>query len=93
MPSTLDIAASRSENRVYLHVLNLDSRNSVEASFAVTGEEITGGHVLEIAAPDLRAYVNQDQPDTFRPVEKQLTPAWHFPPASVSAVVLDLKKS
>ncbi len=92
-PSNLDIAASRTNNRIYLHVLNLDSSNSVEAAFEITGREITGGRVFEIAPPSLRTYVNQDQPDAFRPVEKQLSSTWRFPAASVSAVELDLKES
>jgi hypothetical protein len=49
--------------------------------------------VLEIAPPDLRIYVSQDQPNVFRPVEKEMRivssmPAWRLPAASVSVVEL-----
>ena len=91
-PTSLDIAASRTANRVFLHVLNLDCSRAVEVSFAVAGANVTGGRVFEIAPRDLRAYVSEDQPDMFQPVEKELTAAWHFPAASVSAVELVLKE-
>jgi hypothetical protein len=58
----------------------------------VAGANVTGGRVFEIAPRDLRAYVSEDQPDMFQPVEKELTAAWHFPAASVSAVELVLKE-
>ena len=46
---------------------------------------------MEIAPEDLRSYVNQDQPDVFRPVERTLQNSkWRFPPGSVSAVELEL---
>ncbi len=89
--STLDIAASRTGEQLFLHVLNLDCRKSIETSFAVTGQDITHGRVLEIAPPSLRTYVNQDEPDAFQPIEKKLTANWRFPPASVSVVELALK--
>jgi len=83
----LDIAASRTGNRLYLHVANLEYRRSVEATFSGT----TGGRVFEIAPEDLRSYVNQDQPEVFRPSERTVEEsAWRFPPGSVSALELDL---
>lgn len=87
-PSSLDIAASRTGDRVFLHILNLDCRKPVDVSFAVAGKRITGGSVLEIAPSELRAYVNEDQPDTFQPVRKTLTGDWRIPAASVSVVEL-----
>jgi alpha-N-arabinofuranosidase len=93
-PCGLDIAASRTGTKVYLHVANLEMSRSVEAAFAVAGSVITGGRVFEIAPQDIRTAVNADQPDVFRPQEKPLAPGpvlkWRFPAASVSAVELDL---
>jgi alpha-N-arabinofuranosidase len=95
-PPNLDVAASRTGDTVFLHVLNLDSRNSVEASFGVQGRRIATGRVHEIAPDDLRASVDQDRPDTFEPVEKTIsspgTLRWRFPAASVSAVELKLAR-
>jgi hypothetical protein len=86
-PAGLDIAVSRSGSKLYLHVANTQYSRAVEASFPGT----SGGRVFEIAPQDLRAYVNADQPDTFKPREHTLTGStWRFPAGSVSAVELDL---
>jgi hypothetical protein len=79
---------------VYLHVANLEYRKAVEATFAVQGMVVTGGRAIEIAPEDLRQYVDQDQPDVFRPRESALPPGpqpkWRFPAGSVTAVELDV---
>jgi hypothetical protein len=94
-PSSLDIAASRTAGKIYLHVANLEYKRSVEAEFAVSGMKINGGRIYEIAPQDLRQYVNQDQPDVFKPREVALAadpvPKWRFPAGSVSAVELDVQ--
>lgn len=94
-PAGLDIAASRKGNILYLHVLNMNYRQPVKAAFAVDGTAITGGRIFEIAPDDPRTYVNQNQPDVFKPVEKSLSEKvpleWTFPATSVSAVELELQ--
>ena len=94
-PSGLDIAASRTGDKVYLHVANLEYRKSVEATIAVGGMAVTGGRVFEIAPEDLRQSVNQDQPNIFNPRESALgagpSPKWRFPAGSVTAVELDVR--
>jgi alpha-L-arabinofuranosidase len=93
-PADLDIAASRSGNRLFLHVANLAFDRSVAASFAVDGRAIGGGRVIEIAPDDARRAVSQDEPNVFEPKEmplgKDAGAAWRFPAASVSVVELDL---
>jgi len=94
-PDGLDIAASRTGNKVWLHVANLKYRGAVEAGFEVDGMRVAGGRVFEIAPENLRSYVNQDQPDVFRPREAPLATGadgkWRFPAGSVTAVELDLQ--
>jgi alpha-L-arabinofuranosidase len=86
-PPGLDIAASRTDTHLYLHVANLEYARAVEAIFPGT----TGGRVLEIAPGDLRSYVNQDQPDVFRPRDAPVKDSsWRFPAGSVSVVELEL---
>jgi alpha-L-arabinofuranosidase len=96
-PSGLDIAASRTGDKVYLHVASLEYRKAVEASFTVDGMAIAGGRVFEIAPEDLRQYVNVEQPDVFRPREAALPPGpvprWRFPAGSVTAVELDVRQA
>jgi alpha-L-arabinofuranosidase len=93
-PSGLDIAASRTGNRVYLHIVNLRYKGSVEASFAVDGMVVKGGRAHFIAPSDLSEYVSQDQPNVFRATEQELPSApvlkWRFAPGCVAAVELDL---
>jgi alpha-L-arabinofuranosidase len=93
-PADLDIAASRSADRLFLHVANLAFDRSVAASFAVDSRTITGGRVIEIAPDDVRRVVSQDEPNVFEPKERPLGKdagsTWRFPAASVSAVELDL---
>jgi len=94
-PSNLDIAASRSEGKVFLHVANLEFKRSVEATFAITGMKVSSGRVHEIAPQDLRQYVSQDLPDVFKPREVALPVGpeakWRFPARSVSVVELDVE--
>ena len=93
--SSLDIAASRTGDKIYLHVANLEYAKSVEVGFAVDGMRVTGGRVFEIAPENPRQYVSQDQPDVFRPREVALpsgdVPKWRFPARSVSAVELGIR--
>ena len=91
-PSSLDIAASRAENRFYLHVLNLDCRRAVKATIEIAGHKVIAGRAFEIAPSYLRAAVNQDTPDAFQPIEKPMPvnsgTEWRFPAASVTAMEL-----
>jgi len=93
-PSGFDIACSRTGGKFYLHVANLEYRKSVVAGFAVAGANVTAGRVFAIEPEDLRAYVDQDQPDVFKPKEAALpanpVPQWRFPPGSVCAIELDI---
>lgn len=94
-PAELDIAASSTGSRVFLHVVNMDYRRGVEAGFAIPGRQVMGGRVLAIAPENPREYVNVDRRDVFRPVETALTGGpewkWRFPARSVSVVELECK--
>ncbi|HEY3839672.1 MAG TPA: alpha-L-arabinofuranosidase [Bryobacteraceae bacterium] len=91
-PSSLDIAASRTHDKVYLHVANLEYGRSVESTFTVVGTAVKGGRVYQIAPQNLREYVNTDQPKVFEPREVALGSGLKhsFPPGAVAAVELDL---
>jgi alpha-L-arabinofuranosidase len=90
-PSSLDIAASRTDGKVYLHVASLEYARSTEATFAVEGRRVTGGRVFAIAPGNLRENVSPEQPKVFDPRETALTGVtWRFPAGSVSVVELDL---
>ena len=92
-PPSLDVAASRQGNKLFLHVGNLSYGGSTEATFAVNGFVITGGRVWEIAPTNPRQDISPIQPDVFKPREQVLTLGgpwrWRFPARSVSVVELD----
>ena len=85
----LDIAASRTGDRVFLHVLNKSFNRSVETGFDVAGKKVTEIRVFDIAPEDPRTAVGLDQPAVFSPKEHLVNAgSWRFPPTSVSAVEL-----
>jgi hypothetical protein len=94
-PSDLDICASRTGDKIFLHVANINYSSSVEASFAITGTTITGGRILEIAPENPRQQISPLNPDVFKSVERPLPssdiPKWRFPARSVSVVELECK--
>jgi alpha-L-arabinofuranosidase len=94
-PTDLDICASRTGDKIFLHVANMNYSSSVEASFAVSGMTVTGGRVLAIAPENPRQEISPLNPDVFKPVEHPLSSAemmkWRFPARSVSVVELDCR--
>jgi alpha-L-arabinofuranosidase len=94
-PSDLDIAASRTGDTVYLHVVNMNYNDAVEVNLSVAGQSVTGGTVYEIAPDHPREYVNRKRPNIFEPEKKDLEPGgpptWRFPERSVSVVQLNLE--
>src|SRR5690606_5904642 len=65
----LDIAASRTGDRVFLHVVNDDLHRSKKVDLKLGGRSIEKGVAYQIAPEDLSAYVDHDRPDTFAPQE------------------------
>jgi alpha-L-arabinofuranosidase len=94
-PRALDLDASRTGNKIFLHVANMNYSGAAEASFAVDGMVVTGGRVLEIAPENPRQEISPLNPEVFKPVEHALAAAdqyrYRFPPRSVSVVELDCR--
>jgi len=88
----LDVTASRTGDRLFLHVVNTRRTESVAAAFKVDGREIGSGRVSWFDL-DPEFEVFEYRQENTVPKEKALGDgfAWTFPPASVSAVELDLK--
>ncbi len=89
-PAELDVTASRSGERVYLHVVNTDRTHSAAARLTLDGMKIRSGRIMEIAAePEFEVW--SGVAEVLAPKEKKLDAGatWTFPPASVSAVELD----
>ena len=92
-PDGLDVVASRTGDRLFLHVVNTHRRQSVTTRLAVQGMRISSGRVFQLAA-DPQYEVIETQPDGIVPVKKRLPQdgTWTFPEASVSAVELDVSR-
>ena len=96
-PSNLDLAASRTGDKIFLHVANMNYSGASEATFAVNGMTVTSGRVVEISSEDPRQQISPLNPTVFAPQEHSLPQAevlrWRFPARSVSVVELDCRKA
>ena len=92
-PADLDVTASRTDDTLWLHVVNTRRDRAIETDFLVEGYTVKSGKVFEIAA-DPEIEITQNAPDVVGVVEKVLPlgGAWSFPAASVSAVELTLAR-
>jgi len=93
-PEGLDVTASCSGNRLFLHVVNTNRDRSVTTRLAVEGMTIRAGKVFQLAA-DPEFEVMETHAREIVPVQKDL-PAnglWTFPAASVSAVEVDAERA
>ncbi|MCL5281570.1 MAG: alpha-L-arabinofuranosidase [Planctomycetes bacterium] len=91
-PEALDVTASRSNDRLFLHVVNTSRDRSVTSRLVADGMSIRSGKVFQLAA-DPEFEVMETQAREIVPVQKDLPPdgLWTFPPASVSVVDLDIQ--
>ena len=88
-PTGLDVTASRTGKKVFLHVVNTNRTKSIPARIALEDLKITESVAFEIAADPFQE-IDENATDRFAPEEKPmpLNRAWTFPPASVTAVEL-----
>jgi alpha-L-arabinofuranosidase len=91
-PAALDIAASRRNETVFLHVANTERTRSVRATLQVQGYIVKAARTFEISGDTTEelSYLNSSRVMTTS--ERVMVPgvAWEFPPASVSAVELEV---
>jgi hypothetical protein len=90
-PRDLDVTASRTDDRVFLHVVNTNRTRTETVRMEVEGVQVASGLAFEIADDPMRE-IDETNPGLFGPVEKPVprgTP-WSFPAASVTAIELDL---
>jgi hypothetical protein len=91
-PDGLDIAASRTGDKVFLHVVNTQRTRALKASFQIEGRSIRNGRVFEIADDPMVEVTYLNSAEVMRVVEKPISDpaAWEFAAASVSVVELTL---
>jgi alpha-N-arabinofuranosidase len=93
-PDDLDVTASRTGDRLFLHVVNTNRERSVTTRLAVNSLSIRRGSVFQLAA-DPEFEVIETQANEIAPVQKELPGdgLWTFPPASVSAAEVDVQQA
>lgn len=93
-PAGLDVTASRSGDRLWLHVVNTRMRAAVRARLVVAGRRIGPGRIFEISAEPMFEQMGRE-PDPLAVKERRLGTdgEWTFPAASVSAVELELEQA
>ncbi|MGQ9731395.1 MAG: alpha-L-arabinofuranosidase [Candidatus Zipacnadales bacterium] len=94
VPEGLDVTASRTGDRLFLHVVNTRRSQSIETTVTVEGLKITSGRVFEMAGDPEYEVIEIDAEGV--PVTEKLWPStnrWRFPAASVSAVELDVQQA
>lgn len=93
-PGDLDVTASRTGDRVFLHVVNTHRKQSVATKIGIEATEIRSGRAYTLTGdPELE--IIETEPNPIVPKE-EIVPAggsWTFPAASVSALELDIRRS
>ncbi len=91
IPDGLDISASRDGNKIYLHVVNICKNSSVSTSFDIEGFNISGGRVFTLQQePGWEIMTSNCDQLKVEEYSLEGKTEWSFPPASVSAVELDI---
>jgi alpha-L-arabinofuranosidase len=90
-PDALDVTASRSGGRVFLHSVNISRTASARAGIRVEGSRILSGKAFELTADPMFEVMDTTWRDLV--AREQDLPAdgsWDFPPASVTAIELEI---
>jgi hypothetical protein len=93
MPDGLDVVASRTDDKLYLHVVNTRRDRSVAAELRIPGAEVERATAYEIADEPMVEVSNLNSGEVMQINERQLPASepWQFPAASVSAVEVQLR--
>ena len=91
VPDGLDVTASRSGNKIFLHVVNTQRTNFVRARLHIQNLHCTSASAYEICE-DPEREIDDSCPELFKTVQRSVPPSlqWSFPAASVTALVLEV---
>ncbi len=94
MPSELDVTASRTDDTIYLHVVNTSRSRHIPATFAIEGHSVSVGKAFELSTdPEFELMSTKDDPLLPKSREVVAGQPFTFTPASVTAVELTMKKA
>jgi alpha-L-arabinofuranosidase len=91
-PDGLDAVASRTGDKLFLHVVNTRRDHSVNAQFDVPGATVVGATAFEIVDDPVTEVSDLNSGEVMQIKKRQLAADgnWEFPAASVTAVEIDL---
>ena len=91
-PDGLDVVASRTGNKLFLHVVNTNRDRSVATRLDLPGANIAKATAFEIADDPMIEVSDLNSGEVMQIKERQLAAdgAWEFPAASVTAVEVEL---
>ena len=89
-PAYLDVTASRTGKKVFLHVANTSRTRSVKTTIGIENMKVEGGKAFTICQPSTFEVFNRETSDHLDPVEQSVPKSgeWRFPGASVTAMEL-----
>jgi alpha-N-arabinofuranosidase len=91
-PEGLDVVASRTGGKLFLHVVNTNRTRSAEARFNVEDMKVASGRVFWFALdPEFEIFEHRPEHTIPQQIDLQPGQTWVFPPASVSAVELTVE--
>ncbi|MEQ9443184.1 MAG: twin-arginine translocation signal domain-containing protein [Cyclobacteriaceae bacterium] len=94
MPPELDVTASRTDDTIYLHVVNTSRSRYVSTSFSVAGYSLGAGQAFELSTdPEFELLSSQHDPLIPKERAVKSEEPFDFAPASVTAVVLKMNPS
>lgn len=94
MPQELDVTASRTEDTIFLHVVNTSRSKAIETTFNVDGHAIHAGKAFELSTdPEFELMSTKEDPLMPKTRTVDIEKPFAFTPASVTAVELSIKPS
>ena len=89
--SSIDVTASITKNKVYLHAVNTHFDHSLNLPLKVAGRRIVSAYAWEISADPWMEITGLD-PHCFEPRKRQIdVNTYRLPPAGVAALELSLE--
>ncbi|MEJ7677871.1 MAG: hypothetical protein WKG06_08395 [Segetibacter sp.] len=91
MPEDLDVTASRTDNKIFLHVVNTNRIKAINSFFKIDNMAFSSGKAFELST-DPSFEIMSASNDPLRPKEKTISPdiPFTFSPASVTAIELTM---
>lgn len=92
-PADLDVCASRTAEKLFLHVVNTHRTRDISATLSLSGPGIAQATAYEIAEDPMVEISELNSSEVMQIRERELTRdgRWRFPAASVTAVEVSLK--